>query len=500
MAIALLGLIFVQSQWMKVAFKNNEKQFDQSVRRALKDVVRNIEQKDALNYIINDIYNFQQSQNPNLNSNYVDTIIDFNITHNGINIRKEIQLSSDEKGGISANFFFETAAANDTSAILQNPNSAQSIYNFLEHRSDLINKVLQRSLNKLPDIKTRLAQTNLNESIGAYLESYGIKLPFEYAIVDGNNNIAMQSELFVNNAHSYLYKAKLFPNDFIDSGNYISIYFPRRKQFIYQSIGTLGGLSSILTIVIIILFTVTLYIIFRQKKLSDIKNDFVSNMTHELKTPISTISLASQMLGDKNIPNEKKNIERISDIISQESKRLGYQVEKVLQTAAFDNRKMKLIVQALNFHDIVENVMMNFAIQVENKGGLLIPSLHAELAEIEIDKVHMTNVVSNLLDNALKYCDKVPEIIVETQNKNDALLMSVRDNGIGISKANQKRIFDRFYRVSTGNIHNIKGFGLGLSYVRRIVEEHNGKLSVESELGVGSIFTIELPLINKENY
>jgi two-component system, OmpR family, phosphate regulon sensor histidine kinase PhoR len=225
------------------------------------------------------------------------------------------------------------------------------------------------------------------------------------------------------------------------------------------------------------------------------KSDFVNNMTHELKTPISTISLASQMLKDKSIPIEDKNIDRISDIVSEEARRLSNQVEKVLQMAKFDQGELKLKFREVHLHELIESVVSNFMLQVESKEGILIPSLHADNDLIYADPAHMSNVISNLVDNAIKYTIRTPEIFIETRSKENQINMIFRDNGIGISSSNQRRIFDKFYRIPTGNIHNVKGFGLGLSYVKKIVEEHQGTIKIDSELEVGSVFTICLPLI-----
>ena len=191
------------------------------------------------------------------------------------------------------------------------------------------------------------------------------------------------------------------------------------------------------------------------------KSDFVNNLTHELKTPISTISLASQMLNDKSIASSEKNYDRISGIISEESKRLGYQVERVLQMAKFDQGDLRLQFKDVSIHEIIESVITNFILQVDTRNGMLIPSLHADKDIVTADPVHIINMISNLLDNAVKYTLENPEIYIETRNQDGEIIISIRDNGIGISKANQRHIFDKFFRVSTGNVHNVKGFGLG---------------------------------------
>jgi two-component system phosphate regulon sensor histidine kinase PhoR len=216
-------------------------------------------------------------------------------------------------------------------------------------------------------------------------------------------------------------------------------------------------------------------------------------MTHELKTPISTISLASQMLNDKTIPNERKNLDYLGGIISEESKRLGLQVEKVLQMAIFDKTKLKLKLKEVDIHNVVGKVTCSFAIQLQNVGGVLHQNLESSSPICIADEVHVTNVVNNLLDNALKYRNGNPEITISTKNATAGIVVAVKDNGIGITRENQKRIFDQFYRVPTGNIHNVKGFGLGLSYVKKIIETHGGKIWVESNIGQGSQFNVFLP-------
>jgi signal transduction histidine kinase len=219
-------------------------------------------------------------------------------------------------------------------------------------------------------------------------------------------------------------------------------------------------------------------------------------MTHELKTPISTISLASQLLKDKGVPLELKNIDYISGIIEDESKRLSYQVEKVLKTALFEQGHIKLKLRELDVHKVIENVVHNFEIQVTNRNGSIVKSLEANRSIANIDEVHFTNIIFNLLDNAVKYSKDEPEIKIATQDNNSGIYIFVSDNGIGIKKQDQKKIFDQFYRVSTGNVHDVKGFGLGLNYVKKMVEEHGGEITLESELKKGTTFKIFIPTNN----
>jgi two-component system phosphate regulon sensor histidine kinase PhoR len=251
--------------------------------------------------------------------------------------------------------------------------------------------------------------------------------------------------------------------------------------------------------VIILTFAYTLITILKQKKISEMKNDFINNMTHEIKTPIATISLACEALGDKDILKSEQVYNNYINVISEENKRLGNLTERILQSAKLEKGQILLKKEEINIHEIIREAITNIRLQVENRGGKIHMQLNAENPVLQADKVHLTNVVFNLLDNANKYTLKSPQIWITTESAYSGLLISVKDNGTGISKSNQKKIFEKLYRIPTGNIHNVKGFGLGLSYVKTIVEEHGGKITLESELNKGSNFILYLPNPIPEN-
>jgi two-component system phosphate regulon sensor histidine kinase PhoR len=269
----------------------------------------------------------------------------------------------------------------------------------------------------------------------------------------------------------------------------------QEKQYKLAQTGYLGMFSVLCSFLLIALSTGTFIVIFKQKKISEIRNDFINNMTHELKTPIATISLASQMLSDKSLPENEKNAEALSKIISDESSKLKYLVERVLQMAVFERASIKFNMNDLNIHDLIDKMISHLDLQVKNNKGIISKNFEATNAIINADETHIGNVISNLIDNAIKYSPEKPDILISTSNVKKGIEIVVSDKGIGMSKEELNRIFEKFYRVPSGNIHNVKGFGLGLSYVHKVIEEHRGTIKVESSPNKGTTFKIIIPQI-----
>jgi two-component system phosphate regulon sensor histidine kinase PhoR len=280
---------------------------------------------------------------------------------------------------------------------------------------------------------------------------------------------------------------------------FLTIEFPDEENYLLSTMWATLSISAIIILALVLAFFYTINTIKQQKKYTEIKNDFISNMTHEFKTPIATVALASEMLSDETIVKTPEKMQRFAKMIREENKRLGVLVENILQTAVLDKGDFKLQRIAFDLHEVILSAVEKFYLQVEQKNGKLHTALKATNHTIWADKVHITNIVVNLLDNALKYSKEIPDIIIGTENVSNGILLSVKDHGIGIRKEDVKKIFDQFYRVSTGNVHNIKGFGLGLSYVYAIVKKHDGQISVDSELGKGSTFNVYLPFKTTNN-
>ncbi|HOY11747.1 MAG TPA: HAMP domain-containing sensor histidine kinase [Saprospiraceae bacterium] len=337
----------------------------------------------------------------------------------------------------------------------------------------------------------------------------GIDLTYEYGIysnrtksflirdghfvVEFGNSKSSSTIKTQDGLESTPYSLPLFEDVSSNEPGYLKLYFPKRTRYLWQNLIPIVLSSILFTALVLFCFSYTVYIVFKQKKISEIKNDFINNMTHEFKTPIATISLASDSIGNASIIGNPEKIKRFLSIIKAENKRMLNQVEKVLQMAQIDKKEITIKPAKIDINELVENVAENSALKVQSRGGSLEINLLAKYTQIQADQTHLSNIVANLIDNAEKYTKETPHIIVETQDDKDGIKIIVKDNGIGMSKDSQKHIFEKFYRVHTGNLHDVKGFGLGLSYVKAITEAHGGRVFVKSELGKGSTFTVFIP-------
>lgn len=369
----------------------------------------------------------------------------------------------------------------------------------IKNKAELAKEVIGDFLTTKRSIYDRINYQILDSLLKNAIKNKGIETPFEYGISSVENPgflhyaSSMKYKMTGLKNNKDTYTVNLFPNDYNSSENYLRVYFPNQDRYIIRNIWMMYATSLLLILVVLGCFYVAVSTIVKQKQLADIKNDFINNMTHEFKTPISTISLATQMLGDEAVAASPTIFKRYLGIIRDENKRLGSQVEKVLQTAQMERGELRLNLGTVNVHQIIERVLENISPQIELREGIIETDLKAENPEIQADEVHLTNILFNLLDNANKYSPEKPIIKITTENTEKGLSVKVSDQGIGMTKDSIKSIFEKFYRVPTGNVHDVKGFGLGLSYVKKMVEEHHGRINVISKLGEGSEFEVVLP-------
>ncbi len=352
-------------------------------------------------------------------------------------------------------------------------------------------------------LKERINVEHVEELIGKELENKAINTPFNVVFIDQEGNeFASDSALLhsdsIAQGQTRVYSQMLFTGDYNPRMNFMRVWFPERQRFIMMSLAPTTLFAVISTLLLFAVFIAVIVLMERQRKLDESKNDFMHNMTHELKTPISSISLASQMLSDDAVAKSDKMRHHLTSVISEETKRLSFQVEKVLQISLLENEKSIMKFREADIHQIISTVAENFEIKVIGSKGSLVTELGATDSVAEVDELHFTNIIYNLLDNAVKYAKENEPIRlkVSTFNKperQNTVSISIEDNGIGIAKEDQSLIFEKFQRVHTGNVHNVKGFGLGLAYVRKMVKKHRGEITVESTLGVGTKFTITIP-------
>lgn len=493
MIITFGALIMLQIRYLMVTSKMAEEQFNEGVRRSTIQTVILLEENEALKYLAEtlDENQFTQPSSKNVLQHKPNQKLQLNDT---------VSSSSKKKKGfptIKLSTGHGKATIEETSKFLRE----KFELNFSRSKT-ILDQAVFRWLRETEnsDINSRIDFNELDEILTSFLESNNITLPFYYSIVNQNNKTLYQCNKTINvkgTPNEKVYIQKLFPREASQQEFYLQVVFPTKRDFIYDSFNLISPSIGVIILTLAI-FILTLIVIFRQKQINTMKNDFVNNMTHEFKTPISTISLASQMLHDESVALSPTMLNHVSNVIKDETKRLSLQVEKVLQMSMFENEKSILKLTEIELNILIQDIINSFSLKVTSKGGEIKTNLNAKRDLVLIDEIHFTNVVFNLMDNALKYCDKTPVLTLDTWNEKENICLSIEDNGIGIKKENLKKIFEKFYRVSTGNLHNVKGFGLGLSYVKKIITEHQGSIKVESEIGLGTKFTITIPTI--KNY
>ena len=505
MGFSFLGLLFLQFSYVEEMVKMKKEQFDESVNRALYQASHNLEMNETLRFLEKDV-NETERRSFTQDSIIVDGLGSIQQSH-------QFAVSADD-GTIYSSFQLKTFQLKPSSVpkamiIHKDKNSladaAKTMQEIVRNRyiyqKALLDEVVYNILYTASDkpLKERINFRLLDRDIRVELMNNGINIPYHFTVSTTDGREVYRCPEYEEKGSEYSYSQVLFRNDPQSKMGIVKIHFPEMNSYIFSSVRFMIP-SLIFTLVLLITFIFTIVVIFRQKRYTEIKNDFINNMTHELKTPIASISLAAQMMNDESVPKTPQMTKHLSGVITDESKRLRFLVEKVLQMSMFDKKSIIFKKKELDLNEIVENIAQSFNLRVEHTGGKIYTQIEAVDSAIFVDEVHFQNAITNLMDNAVKYrkADEPLDIYIRTWNDNDKLYLSIRDTGQGIKKENLRKIFDKFYRVHTGNKHDVKGFGLGLAYVKKVIDLHQGEIKAESELGTGTQFLISLPIIKED--
>lgn len=489
MALAISGLVFVEIFWLNEAIAIKEQEFKKNVHKAMSAAVFKLERYETMGLTSRPI-----KINPSKKQQYLtfqDSLV-LEDEHLALTVQEESVFENSEGEMVR-----------------------RTVQTFVDEHGNLVEKTLQEDLKSgtgksssiiseivkdfnsmyLKSAAQRIDPHFLNDVVKQELNTYGINAKFKLGVVGAHKILLKDKDVANKDLFASSHKMKLFPNDFFASNDYLVLYFPAEKGFLLKSLSAVVLVSAVFMFALIVVFWITFTTIIRQKKMAVIKTDFINNMTHELKTPISTISLACEVLNDESVSKTKDRMVHFVNVISEENKRLETLVENVLQTAVLDKGGLKLKKELVSAHEVIAEVVDKMQVHASRKGGEIKAILTADNDEVFADKFHLSNVIRNLVDNAIKYSEQV-DIELITLVEQNHLLIQVKDQGIGIGKDDLEKIFDKLYRVPTGNIHNVKGFGLGLNYVKAVISGHEGTVKVNSKLGSGTTFSVALP-INK---
>lgn len=507
MGTAFLALLYLQLRYAREMVTMKREQFDESVNRALYQAARNLELNETLRYLEKDVNETERRA-------YRQDSLSMGTGLNSGTVQHSTQYAVAGKDGtIYSSFELRTIATrpsqmpkamilrNDRSQMSQTSKSLQEIVrNRYVYQKALLDEVVYSLLYSASEkpLKERINFKLLDQDLKAELMNNGIDIPYHFSVTTQDGREVYRCPDYSEEGEEHSYSQVLFRNDPQQKMGVVHIHFPDMGSYIFSTVRFIIP-ALVFTVVLLITFIFTIFIIFRQKRLTEIKNDFINNMTHELKTPISSISLAAQMLSDESVPKSPTLQKHLGTVVGDEARRLRFLVEKVLQMSMFDRKKAIFKQKELDINELAENAAQSFRLRVEHTGGRIYTEVEAVDSAIYVDEVHFTNTIFNLMDNAVKYSkpDEKLDIYLRTWNP-DAhhVSLSIRDTGIGMKREALRKIFDKFYRVHTGNVHDVKGFGLGLAYVKKIVDLHKGKITVDSTLGEGTTFTITLQTIN----
>ncbi len=542
MSFSLIGIVVVQFLWMNNAINVRKEKFNATVYDALYATMQRMQREQEANFFMQQFLPFSISssnsnnQSPSEGSNQNSNSEPYFPQHKKTNTENwndlipnsyYAQILSNKKGTFEAHIKIQENGKPKQVIIqqknidLNNSNDVKLLNKTIQSVEDSLKQLYNNSsenntsnpLNVASqfkyelqllsgDISKKVDVENLNRILRYELDARGIDLKYEYGIFNRNDGkmTSLLSNTYNRENSEFKYVANLFSNNYFRTASPLAldIYFPHKEQFLYRSLALLLSSSLIFTLFILITFFFTFRTILNQKKLSEIKSDFINNMTHEFKTPIATINLATDNINNPMILNKPEHIVPFLRIIKEENKRMNNQVERVLQMSLIEKSDFQLVPIETDLHILIKSAVDKMQLLAEQKSAEITTELNAELKIYKVDEVHFVNVIVNLLENALKYTKENTKekhkITVTTQNEKNGIEITVKDNGIGMTKEQQAKVFEKFFRATRGNIHNVKGFGLGLSYVKAIMVQHGGNVYVKSKLGEGSEFKLFLPL------
>ena len=510
MSVALVGIILVQVFWIKNTIDITEKQFTSNVQFSLAKVSDDIRQREFDDFYKKLAETYQEGERLKESDirkfifEKLDTVNNERFTYSQSIIEANYKVPTEFFENDSINF--TEVFSKEEFVVVRDVNvDSDGVFNDIpEEKYVKIGRLesaekatlepwFDAYTNRLP-IHQRVSKQEITFRLERELLSRGIDTDFKYGIY--NNGLATQVKSgYFRKEASRNYMVPMFADEDGNSDYQLYVTFPQKKNFIMSSIVEILGLSIFFILIIILAFVSALYQLIKQKQISEIKTDFINNMTHEFKTPIATINLALDAIKNPKIISDEEKVQRYVSMIRTENKRMHAQVENVLRISKLEKNQLEVVKEALDIHDVISDAITHVDLIVNDRRGSIKSHLNAQLSEFLGNAFHFKNVIVNILDNAIKYSEKEPRIEINTENTAKNIIIKISDNGIGMSKSVQKNVFKKFYREERGNIHNVKGHGLGLSYVKKIVEIHQGEVYVESEKGQGSTFIIKLPLI-----
>ncbi len=515
MSLSLIGIILVQVYWFNTSFKNNEEQFRFHVKQVIGNVADKLQKEEAFSFIdkykkLKDSIGKEPQKSDFLEFGYYqrDSRTNETIIYSNNIISEDYNISSSFFDKKSDSIKLKNFTAKRVTEVFNNGNIDKSGMQQKITPDIKIKKtgklaildnaqfeIFFKDIAAAKPLQQRVSKEKLFKLLKTELDEYGVKTPFEYGIYSNGLATKIQSESF-RYEKSKTYSIPVFTDNEGNNKYQLLVSFPHKQKFLFSELVGITLLSIIFTLVIVIAYSSALNQLIRQRQISEIKTDFINNMTHEFKTPIATINLALDAIKNPKVIDDKEKIQRYLQMIRDENKRMHAQVENVLRISKLERKELEITKESYSIHEIIEEAIEHVNLILEDRQGTIETHLSATRTTVLLNDVHFTNVIVNVLDNAIKYSPDEPRINIYTENVKDFVIIKIKDQGLGMSKVAQKKIFEKFYREHTGDLHNVKGHGLGLAYVKRIVEDHNGQIFVESEKGKGSLFIIKLPLIN----